>query len=62
MFTLTEIYFCVQLFLILVYILLLQFPALHTAILEEWIDRIDSTLPPIVNFVIPVSFWHFIGL
>ena len=35
----------------------LKFPALHTAILEEWIDRIDGTLPPIVNFVIPVSLY-----
>jgi cob(I)alamin adenosyltransferase len=30
-----------------------EFSQLHTATIESWIDQIDSTLPPIVNFVIP---------
>eukprot|EP00600_Ochromonadales_sp_CCMP1393_P013306 CAMPEP_0175000912 /NCGR_PEP_ID=MMETSP0005-20121125/2849_1 /TAXON_ID=420556 /ORGANISM="Ochromonas sp., Strain CCMP1393" /LENGTH=139 /DNA_ID=CAMNT_0016255755 /DNA_START=266 /DNA_END=685 /DNA_ORIENTATION=- len=30
-----------------------QFPAKHTAQVEEWIDSLDAKLPPLSNFVIP---------
>lgn len=30
-----------------------EFSPLHTSVIEEWIDTVDGTLPPITNFVIP---------
>ena len=30
-----------------------EFPSYHTERLEQWIDELDSQLPPITNFVIP---------
>ena len=39
----------------LMLLLTLQFPARHTEVLEEWIDRLDAALPPLTNFIIPVS-------
>lgn len=32
-----------------------KFPAVHTSNVEEWIDQLDAELPPLTNFVIPVS-------
>lgn len=32
-----------------------EFSDQHTARLEEWIDHLDASVPPITNFVIPVS-------
>jgi cob(I)alamin adenosyltransferase len=31
------------------------FPAANTAQVEEWIDALDAKLPPLKNFVIPVT-------
>lgn len=30
-----------------------EFPSTHTSVIEQWIDEVDGTLPPITNFVIP---------
>ncbi len=38
-----------------------EFSGLHTAKLEEWIDHLDATVPPIANFVIPVSVGCTVG-
>jgi hypothetical protein len=32
-----------------------QFPSVHTINLESWIDELDCQLPPLTNFVLPVS-------
>jgi cob(I)alamin adenosyltransferase len=33
-----------------------QFSPTFTKKLEEWIDQLDAQVPPLKNFVIPVSF------
>ena len=33
-----------------------RFSQEHTLKLEEWIDALDAQLPPLTNFVIPVSY------
>jgi ATP:cob(I)alamin adenosyltransferase len=30
-----------------------EFSSTHTSVIEQWIDEVDGTLPPITNFVIP---------
>lgn len=36
-------------------VLYTKFAPQHTLKLEEWIDRLDAQLPPLTNFVVPVS-------
>ena len=36
------------------YIIYIQFPNKHTIDLEQWIDKLDHTLPPLTNFIIAV--------
>ncbi len=35
-----------------------EFSSSHTSKLEHWIDELDSQLPPLKNFVIPVIYFQ----